>query len=119
MCAFALREFGTTVTASERAIAAYREAGDLTEVARANNIAGHALATLGRVAEAKGLIEEAMTIARVLETPVSLRGRYGVSLTPTPGWRRRSARNLFSGSASGVSQLVYQRRSCLCDQRSR
>jgi predicted ATPase/transcriptional regulator with XRE-family HTH domain len=66
MCAFALREFGSTVTASERAIAAYREAGDLTEVALANNIAGHALATLGRVAEAKGLIEEAMAIARSL-----------------------------------------------------
>ena len=66
MCAFALREFGTTVAASERAIAAYREAGDLSEVARANNIAGHALATLGRVAEAKGLIEESMTIAQNL-----------------------------------------------------
>jgi predicted ATPase/transcriptional regulator with XRE-family HTH domain/tetratricopeptide (TPR) repeat protein len=66
MCAFALREFAETVSSCQIAINLYTELGDALRVAFAQDRAGHALTSLGRIAEGKALIEAALASARVL-----------------------------------------------------
>jgi predicted ATPase/transcriptional regulator with XRE-family HTH domain len=65
--AFHLREYQTVVASSQEAIALRRESGDWLNVFRLQCIAGRALISLGRVDEAKVLIEEALTTARKME----------------------------------------------------
>ncbi len=61
-----LREYKVALPASENAIARYRAIEDELGVARGQTIAGHALMCLGRVAEAKTLLHEALEAARRL-----------------------------------------------------
>ena len=66
MCAFGLREWTATVASCRRAMALYDELGDVRRVALAQDMAGHALTSLGRIDEAKTLIEAALMSARKL-----------------------------------------------------
>jgi len=61
-----LREYTTELDSSESAIERYRVAGDSLGIARAQCWAGHALECLGRIEEAKALLQEALTTARGL-----------------------------------------------------
>ncbi|MGC9992495.1 MAG: helix-turn-helix domain-containing protein [Candidatus Cybelea sp.] len=65
--AFTLREYKAAVASCEDALALYREIGSWREVVRAQDMAGYALTSLGRVAEAKVLIGEALATAREME----------------------------------------------------
>ncbi len=62
--AFNLREHTAAVAACLEALDLYREVGSWRGIVGAQNMAGHALASLGRVVEAKALIEEALASAR-------------------------------------------------------
>ncbi|HEY2476007.1 MAG TPA: tetratricopeptide repeat protein [Candidatus Cybelea sp.] len=64
--AFVLREYKTVVSEYGEVLRLYRQVGNVRDAAVVQDIAGHALASLGRVAEAKALIEEALTTARKL-----------------------------------------------------
>lgn len=65
--AFTLREYKAAVESCENAIALNRKIGNWRGTARAQDMAGHALTSLGRVDEAKVLIEEALATARKME----------------------------------------------------
>jgi tetratricopeptide (TPR) repeat protein len=60
------RSFKTQLSTSERAIERYRAAGDQLGIARTQDLAGQALVSLGQIAEAKSLLQEALTLARAL-----------------------------------------------------
>ncbi len=64
--AWSLREYKVQLSCSETAIRRYDIVGDSLGIARAQSIAGHALLYLGRVAEAKIRLQEALLIARQL-----------------------------------------------------
>jgi predicted ATPase/transcriptional regulator with XRE-family HTH domain len=65
--AFHLREYQAVVASSQEAIALHRKVGDWLNVVRSQDMAGNALISLGRVDEAKVLIEEALTTTRKME----------------------------------------------------
>ena len=60
------RAYKVQLSSSERAIERYRATGDPLGIARTQDLAGQALVSLGRIAEAKTLLQEALTSARVL-----------------------------------------------------
>jgi predicted ATPase/DNA-binding XRE family transcriptional regulator len=64
--AWRLREYKVQLACSDTAVARYRVVGDSLGVARAQSLAGHALVYLGRVAEAKIRLQEALEIVRPL-----------------------------------------------------
>ena len=64
IAAWAVRDHQVHLSASERAAEAYREIGDSLGAARAQSIVGHALMALGRSAEARPHLHEALEIAR-------------------------------------------------------
>ncbi|MGA7093862.1 MAG: helix-turn-helix domain-containing protein [Candidatus Cybelea sp.] len=65
--AWHLRDYETQLKSAQNAIALYRTLDDALGVARAQSLAGYALASLDRFAEAKLLQEEALTAARRLD----------------------------------------------------
>ena len=65
--ALQLRAYKAQLSSSQRAIERYRAVGDRLGIARTQDLAGQALVSLGRIAEAKTLLQEALTSARVLE----------------------------------------------------
>ena len=67
--AFALREYNSVVAEYGEVVRLCHGIGNDRDVALTQNMAGHALASLGRVAEAKQLIAEALTAARQLDEP--------------------------------------------------
>jgi predicted ATPase/DNA-binding XRE family transcriptional regulator len=62
--ALQLRDYKVQLASSERALEQFRLAGDALGVARAQGLAGQALASLGRVSEARAPLEEALAGAR-------------------------------------------------------
>ena len=60
------RSYKVQLSSSERAIERYRAVRDPLGVARTQDLAGQALVSLGRMAEAKTLLQEALTSARKL-----------------------------------------------------
>ena len=60
------RAYKVQLSSSERAIERYRATGDPLGIARTQDLAGQALVSLGRIAEAKTFLQEALTSARVL-----------------------------------------------------
>ena len=64
--AMQLRAYKLQLSSSERAIERYRAAGDPLGIARTQDLAGQALVSLGRIAEAKALLQTALTSARAL-----------------------------------------------------
>jgi predicted ATPase/DNA-binding XRE family transcriptional regulator len=64
--AWHLREHKVQLASSETAIVRYRVIQDLLGMARAQSLAGFALMCLGRIAEAKSLLEETLQLARKL-----------------------------------------------------
>jgi predicted ATPase/DNA-binding XRE family transcriptional regulator len=65
--AWHLRDYETQLKSAQNAIALYRMLDDVLGVARAQSLAGYALASLDRFAEAKLVQEEALTAARRLD----------------------------------------------------
>ena len=65
--AWRFREYNVQFTSSEVAIARYQQLGDELGTARAQTRAAHALASLGRVVEAKSRLQEALVSARGLD----------------------------------------------------
>ncbi len=65
--AWRFREYNVQFTSSEVAIARYQQLGDELGTARAQARAAHALASLGRVVEAKSRLQEALVSARGLD----------------------------------------------------
>jgi predicted ATPase/DNA-binding XRE family transcriptional regulator len=65
--AFSLSEHKSTIAACDDVMRLAGEAGNWRGVALAKDMAGHALASLGRVAEATASIQEALAIARKLD----------------------------------------------------
>jgi predicted ATPase/transcriptional regulator with XRE-family HTH domain len=64
--ALQLREYKEQLSSSESSIENSRAVGDALGIARAQGLAGQALASLGRVAEARALLPEALAAARRL-----------------------------------------------------
>ena len=60
------RSYKVQLTSSERAIERYGAVGDALGVARTQDLAGQALVSLGRIAEAKTLLRQALASARML-----------------------------------------------------
>jgi predicted ATPase/transcriptional regulator with XRE-family HTH domain len=60
------RAYKVQLSSSERAIERFRAVGDPLGVARTQDLAGQALVSLGRVVEAKALLEQALASARAL-----------------------------------------------------
>ncbi|MFY9720535.1 MAG: tetratricopeptide repeat protein, partial [Candidatus Cybelea sp.] len=65
--AFFLREYKAAVINAQEAVVRYRDIADWRGIMTAQAMAGNALTSLGRVAEAKVLIEEAVETARKLQ----------------------------------------------------
>jgi predicted ATPase/transcriptional regulator with XRE-family HTH domain len=64
--ALQLREYKEQLSSSESSIEHSRAVGDALGIARAQGLAGQALASLGRIAEARALLPEALATARRL-----------------------------------------------------
>ncbi len=60
------REYKRQLSSSERAVERYRTLGDELGVARTLDLAGQALVSLGRIEEAKTLLQQALASARTL-----------------------------------------------------
>jgi predicted ATPase/transcriptional regulator with XRE-family HTH domain len=63
------REYVTQLAASNSATAHFRSVGDRSGIARGQTLAGHALVSLGRAAEAETPLLEALTLAREAAYP--------------------------------------------------
>lgn len=64
--AWALRDQKEHLDRSEHAVELYRDLGDSLGLARAQNLVGHALVSLGRFSEAMPTLEEALSLARAI-----------------------------------------------------
>jgi tetratricopeptide (TPR) repeat protein len=60
------RAYKVQLSSSERAIERFHAVGDLLGIARTQDLAGQALVSLGRITEAKTLLQQALTGARML-----------------------------------------------------